>query len=38
MSIELPSLTEMTFHFPHLAIKRERILGVVKSVIAIKVS
>jgi hypothetical protein len=38
MSIELPSLTEMAFYFPDSAIGKERILGIVKSVIAIKVS
>jgi hypothetical protein len=38
MSIELPSLTEMAFYFPHSAIEKERVLGVIKSVIAVKVS
>jgi hypothetical protein len=38
MSIELPSLTEMAVYFPHSAIEKERILGLVKSVIAIKAS
>jgi hypothetical protein len=38
MSVELLSQTEMGFYFPHSRIVRERLLGAVKSLIALKAS
>jgi hypothetical protein len=38
MSVELLSRTEMAFYFPRSTIGSERVLGIVKSLIAIKVS
>ena len=38
MSVELLSSTEMAFYFPHSRIGAERMLGIVKSLVAIKAS